>query len=93
MDVAQAVRSSMDESEQDFPLTDRELLLIVKRDMKYIREDIDGMTKKLDQTAPIRMFEDHEQRIRILENFRWWILGAAAAAAFGGGFVARLIWH
>jgi hypothetical protein len=95
MDVAAQVEGIMPAESDDhhFHRTDRELLLIVRNDMKHIREDIEEMTKKLDQAAPIRMFEDHERRLRVLEGFRWWILGGAAAAAFGGGMIARLLWH
>lgn len=82
-----------EESEHQFHLTDRELLLILRRDMKYIREDVEGMMKKLDQAAPIRMFDDHENRIRVLENFRWWILGGAAFAAFAGNLIAHWVSH
>ena len=94
MDVAAQVRETMDESgEHHFHRTDRELLVVLQRDMKYVRQDVETMTKKLDQAAPIRMFDDHERRLRVLESFRWWILGAAAAASFGGGMLARVLWQ
>lgn len=32
-----------------------------------------------------------EVRLRQLENFRWWIAGAAAAAGVAGSFLARFI--
>lgn len=82
-----------DESEHRSPYTDRELLLLLRRDFKYVREDIDAMSKKLDQKAPLTQFEDHEKRLRILENFRWWILGGGAAAAFVGGMAAHFLFR
>jgi hypothetical protein len=35
---------------------------------------------------------DHEKRLRTLENFRWWIVGGAASAGFFGSLMARVIW-
>lgn len=96
MDVATEVRENRtvpEESDHRFSYTDRELLVLLRRDLRYIREDIDRMDKKLDQTAPLKMFEDHEARLRTLEQFRWWILGGGALAAFLGGIVAHFIWH
>jgi len=93
MDVAAAVRMPLDSDEHRFSYTDRELLILLRRDLKYVREDIDKMDKKLDPTAPGSLFSDHEDRIRTLENFRWWILGGGVGAAFVGGALAHFIFH
>ncbi len=82
-----------DDSEPQFRMSDREVLLILRRDVKYIRKDIDEVLSKVAASAPIRIAEEHEKRIRVLENFRWWLLGGAALAAFIGDFVGRLIGH
>ena len=74
-------------------MSDREVLLILRRDVKYIRKDIDEVLSKVAAAAPIKISEEHEKRIRVLENFRWWLLGGAALAAFIGDFVGRLIGH
>ena len=34
---------------------------------------------------------NQESRIRALENFRWWILGASSALSFLGGMAAHLL--
>ena len=80
-----------DDSEPQFRMSDREVLLILRRDVKYIRKDIDEVLSKVAAAAPIKISEEHEKRIRVLENFRWWLLGGAALAAFIGDFVGRLI--
>lgn len=82
-----------EETEPRLTLTDHELLILMRRDMKYMREDVDEIRKKLAQTAPLATLEDHEARIRTLEGFRWWILGGGASAAFVGGMLAHLIWR
>jgi hypothetical protein len=82
-----------DDSEPQFRMSDREVLLILRRDVKYIRKDIDEVLSKVAASAPIKISEEHEKRIRVLENFRWWLLGGAALAAFIGDFVGRLIGH
>jgi|FreactcultuFSWF8_1027224.scaffolds.fasta_scaffold06104_2 hypothetical protein len=82
-----------DDSEPQFRMSDREVLLILRRDVKYIRKDIDEVLSKVAASAPIKIAEEHEKRIRVLENFRWWLLGGAALAAFAGEFMARLIGH
>jgi hypothetical protein len=95
MDVAAEVTrlSRDDESEHRFAYTDRELLILVRRDLKYVREDIDEMSKKIDQKAAMVDIDDHEKRLRTLENFRWWILGGGAAAAFLGGMAAHFLFR
>ena len=82
-----------DDSEPQFRMSDREVLLILRRDVKYIRKDIDEVLSKVAAAAPIKIAEEHEKRFRVLENFRWWLLGGAALAAFAGEFMARLIGH
>lgn len=64
---------------ESFSRSDHDMLIGLTR-------DVDHMRKLLD-----RLVNDHERRIRVLENFRWWLLGglvsspilaAAAAKAF-----------
>ena len=80
-----------DDSEPQFRMSDREVLLILRRDVKYIRKDIDEVLSKVAASAPIKIAEEHEKRIRVLENFRWWLVGGVAASGGIGAFVARLI--
>jgi hypothetical protein len=66
--------------------TDRELILGLRQDVRYIRQELDELSK-----APTGALKDHEKRLRILENFRWWILGAVAGSAFLSSLMTRLL--
>jgi hypothetical protein len=48
---------------------------------------------RINQVSLQTQHNDHEKRLRTLENFRWWIVGGAAASGFFGTVLARLIWH
>ena len=50
------------------PRTDRELLLELRRDVRHLRE-------MLDRELHLQAVEtlDHEKRIRVLENFLFWM--------------------
>jgi hypothetical protein len=75
--------------------TDRELLLSLREQLKYLnRSFTDGIAElKKDLAdlfkAPEGPMWDHEQRLRRLENFRWWILGAIAASAGLAGLISH----
>lgn len=63
--------------------TDREILIGVRKDIRYVKESIDkDLNLKLS---------DHEARIRILENFRWWFLGGIVGSGGLAGLVAGLM--
>jgi hypothetical protein len=59
--------------------TDRDLLVEMVTVLNRMTEDMHDASKNL------------EPRIRALENFRWWIMGAAAACSFLGALAERLI--
>ena len=46
-----------DDSEPQFRMSDREVLLILRRDVKYIRKDIDEVLSKVAASAPIKIAE------------------------------------
>jgi hypothetical protein len=77
--------------------TDRELLLSLREQIKYLTKSVAESIAdlKTDLTnlfkAPEGPVWDHEQRIRRLENFRWWILGAIAAAAGLSSLITKLL--
>jgi hypothetical protein len=55
-------------------------LALLHRDVKEVKELVTGVT------------QDHESRIRKLEQFKWLVLGAATASAGGAGaVVAQLL--
>jgi len=39
----------------------------------------------------LRNIEDHEKRLRVLEQFRWMILGVVAISGLLGGIVTKLL--
>lgn len=75
--------------------TDRELLLSLREQIKYLSKNVNGsiLELKADITkfieGPRSPVWDHEQRIRQLENFRWWILGAIASSAGLAGLISH----
>ena len=74
--------SPQDESER-LSRTDRELLLSLRTEMKFLSQGIKDLKDDLEKfiEGPRSPIWDHEKRLRRLKNFRWWILGAIAAAA------------
>ncbi len=83
-----------DESDR-FARTDREILVQLRQDVKYIRETLKAISEnKVDRVEATRRDEqikDHESRLRMLENFRWWILGAMAGSAGLASAATKLI--
>lgn len=57
----------------------RQMEVDLKTEARRIELELRGNCKELDQ------------RTRQLENFRYWMLGAAAAAGAGAGLIARLL--
>jgi len=61
--------------------TDRDLLVEIVTTLNRVEKDIETSR------------DDFEPRLRALENFRWWILGACASLSFLGGLVGHVLWH
>jgi hypothetical protein len=74
--------------------TDRELMLSLREQMKWLTRAVAELKEDLTKfiEGPRSPVWDHEQRLRRLENFRWWILGAIAASAGLAGFISR-VWR
>ncbi len=70
-------------------LTERDLLIQVRESLRYIKAELASHQRELNTRAATTVVQDHENRLRVLENFRWWILGAIAVAGFVGGTVAK----
>lgn len=81
-------RGSMDHSSERFQFTERDLLIQLRSDVKNLSDETRRATSGIAQDI-----RDHEGRLRVLENFRWYIIGAAGASGFVGALVARAIWH
>lgn len=63
-----------------------ELKLLVQASAQAAREAVEKVSDEHRETILTL-----DARIRQLENFRWWIAGAAAAAGVTGSFLARFI--
>jgi hypothetical protein len=79
-------KMSDDRSDYSVPLTDREILLLVRRDVKQVRELLDREVREIRDTI-----KDHNRRIAVLENFRWWLVGAIIGSAGLTAALAKLI--
>ncbi len=82
-----AINHMADHSDR-FQYTERDLLIQLRTDFKAFAEQV-----RQNQVSLQAQHNDHEARLRVLENFRWWIIGASAAAGFSGTLLARLILH
>jgi hypothetical protein len=77
------------------PRSDHDLLLALRGDVKHLQRSVDALI-----IAAGEDHKDHESRIRTLEKFRWYVVGAivgsaglsaALAAAVTHAFESRLI--
>ncbi len=59
-----------------------------KRDHHQAEQEQKKLLDQLESEANKRL-DQMDQRIRILENFRWWIVGAAAASGAIGSFIGK----
>ncbi len=58
--------------------------------IRQLEVDLKSESRRTD--AEIRgALKDLDQRTRILENFRWWVLGAAGFAGAATGFLSRFL--
>lgn len=59
-----------------FTSNDRKLLIELAVKMDMTRSDVKEM-----QLSGVSRYDSLELRVRILENFRWWLVGAVALVA------------
>lgn len=76
----------MSESGDRFQYTERDLLIRLSEQVKNLTDETRRSSAGI--AADVR---DHEARLRIIENFRWWVLGAAGCAAFVSGLFGAYI--
>jgi DNA anti-recombination protein RmuC len=75
--------------------TDRELLLSVKQDLRYLKSEVqDSKTEIRSEIQAMvkdqkEMASDHERRIRDLERFHWWVIGAVAGSSALTGLITK----
>jgi len=72
-----------DQAQSSFTNDDRRALIELGVEMRIMKQDFEELRKELrDQGSPSREdFRDLQGDVRNLQNFRWWILGGAAAVA------------
>lgn len=74
--------------------TDRELLLLVKKEVSFLRKELkerEQMRQEQMKESVLSPIKDHETRIRVLENFRWWILGAIGVSNFAAALYGKFM--
>ncbi len=89
VEVSELMAEFEDPGSDRLRLTERDILIQVREALRYIKVELAAHQKELDGKSTIEASKDHENRLRILENFRWWILGAIAASSILGGLVAK----
>jgi hypothetical protein len=62
---------------------DHDILIEIRVKLERLLGDVEGI--KTTVTT------NQESRLRALENFRWWIMGASMAISFLGGLVAHVV--
>lgn len=69
-----------------FERTDREILIGMRKDIRYMRDELEKQAKDARE-----VYKDHEGRIRVLEHFRWWIFGSIIGSAGLSAVASRLL--
>lgn len=68
-----------DSPSKGFVYTERDLLMLLMGDVRHLTRDVKDWRTGIDQDL-----RGLHGRVRTLENFRWWLLGAAGLAGFLG---------
>ena len=61
--------------------TERDLLVELVTVVNRLCQDVEDTGREL------------EPRIRNLEQYKWWMMGACAGLSFAGGFLGHVIFH
>lgn len=66
---------------------------VIRSELKELREDIAGLVVATTQSNTTRAEDDKklDDRIRELEKFKWWLVGAGISGSFLGGAFADQI--
>ncbi len=67
----------------DEPRTDRELLLEVNRSVKDLCKQLNG------ENGVFNQIQDHESRIKVLENWKFYVIGIASLGLIILGFCGQ----
>lgn len=74
------------ESARGFESHDRDQVVKLRIEVRYLS----GAIQKLEDHVK-EVVRDHNQRIRVLENFRWWIIGAMFASGALSALLSKLM--
>jgi hypothetical protein len=74
-----------------FMPSDRRELIQTGERLAGLKEDFAELKRAIERGAEHSgaRYDGVEARLRALENFRWWIVGAAAASGATAGFISR----
>lgn len=75
-------------SSERFEYTERDLLIRLSEQVKNLTDETRRSAAGI--ASDVR---DHEARLRILENFRWYLVGAGCLAGFLAGSLVALVAH
>lgn len=89
-----ATKGKMIEPHDDhFTSEDRKALTEIAVHMTYVRQAVEtmkGANTQVDTKVEL-IHEKLDSRIRVLENWRWWIMGAALAGGGAAGLLSRFL--
>ena len=63
--------------------SDHDILIAMSVKLTRLLQDVEGIKETVTT--------NQESRLRALENFRWWVLGASSVLSFAGGLAAHVI--
>lgn len=76
-----------------FTSADRETITVLKTDIGYIKNAIEKIERSVDKRDVHlqAQLDSQEKRLRLLENFRWYLLGFSGALSVVGPIVLKLL--
>lgn len=76
-----------------FTVGDRQTLTECTINLKNLQQSFDRLEKTIrESNSPSQKdFRELEGRVRSIENFRWWIMGAALAGGAASHFLSKLL--
>ena len=63
--------------------SDHDILIAMSVKLTRLLQDVEGIKETVTT--------NQESRLRALENFRWWVLGASSVLSFAGGLAAHVL--
>ena len=76
-------RLEMAEITEQVYQSDHDILIAMSVKLTRLLQDVEGIKETVTT--------NQESRLRALENFRWWVLGASSVLSFAGGLAAHVL--